>query len=116
MTITPALLTLLGLLVASLSALLAGGVAWGRFASALEQLRSDHRDLRDDVRKGALDGAELAAHRQRLADHDAEIRSMRERLHKAESAATRLEAELSAVRRTAERAEDAQRQTHHPHT
>lgn len=45
MTITPPLLTLLGLLVAAVSALIAGGVAWGRFAAALDQLRQDHRDL-----------------------------------------------------------------------
>lgn len=119
MTISPVLFALLGFLLTALLALLAGGVAWGRVQAVLEQLRSDYRDLREELRRGAVDGAELAVQRQRLADHDAEIKSTRDRLHKIESHAARLDAELAAVRSTAERAHDDARAaasaTHHPH-
>lgn len=116
MTLSPALFTLLGFLLAVVLALIGGGVAWGRVQAVLDQLRSDYRDLRDDVRRGTVDGAELAVMRQRIADHDAEIKSLRERLHKSESHLARTDAEIVAVRTTAERAHDEARASHHPHT
>lgn len=115
MTLSPVFFTLCGFVLAVVLALLGGGVAWGRVQAVLEQLRSDYRDLRDDVRRGAVDGAEFAVMRQRIADHDAEIKSLRERAHKAESHATRIEAEITSVRATAERALDDARASLHPH-
>lgn len=118
MTFSPVIFALLGFLLTAVLSLLAGGVAWGRVQAVLDQLRTDYRDLREELRRSAVDGAELAVQRQRLADHDAEIKSTRDRLHKLESHAARLDAELTSVRSTAERAQDDARAAahHHPHT
>ena len=51
MTISPVLLALCGLLLSALGAITAGGVAWGRFANALDRLREDHRETRDEVKR-----------------------------------------------------------------
>ena len=114
MTLSPALFTLLGFLLAVVLALIGGGVAWGRVQAVLDQLRSDYRDLRDEFRKAAVDAAEIAVLRQRSADHDAEIKLLRERLHKTESHLARADAEIAAVRTTAERAYEEARASHHP--
>lgn len=107
LTISPILLALCGLLLTALSALLAGGVAWGRFAAALERLREDHQGLRADL-KTAVDAlSSVPVMRQRLDAVEGEVRDLRAAKHTQASAVTRLEAELEQVRRTADRATDA---------
>lgn len=96
-TLTPGLLALLGLLVAALGALLGGGVAWGRFAATLEQLRADHADLRVEVRKGQADGAQIAVLSQRLADQDAEVKRLRAVAHDLGTALATLRAQHEAL-------------------
>lgn len=82
MVVTPPILTLLGLLIAAVSALIAGGVAWGRFAAALDQLRQDHRDLAARVERAIADGAEIGVLRQSLADLRAEVSALRDHRHR----------------------------------
>lgn len=113
-TLTPALLTLLGLLVASLSALVAGGVAWGRFASALDQLRSDHADLRADVKRAAEAGQQIAVMQQSIADLRAEVTLLRERSHKSASEDTRLGTLLDALAARVGHLDDDLRRSHTP--
>lgn len=115
MIISPILLALLGLLLSALGAVVAGAIAWGRFAAALDRLREDHRETRDEVKKlvGEVTGVALA--KQRLDALEAEVSKQRDARHAQASAITRIEAELAAVRTTAERARDEARASHHPH-
>jgi len=107
LTLSPILLTLCGLLLAALSALLAGGIAWGRFASALEQLRDDHKGLREDLKKAvdALTGVPVM--RQQIQSLEIEVRDLRDAKHRMASAITKMEAEFGELRRTVDRAADA---------
>jgi biopolymer transport protein ExbB/TolQ len=101
-TISPVVLTLLGLLVTAVSALLAGGVAWGRFSSALEALRADHAGLRADL-KGVVSAiSEVSLLRSHLHEARDEITRLRERAH----------AHASAIARLEERAERHPREQH----
>jgi uncharacterized protein (DUF3084 family) len=113
-TISPILLALLGLLVSALGALLAGGVAWGRFAAALDRLREDHRELRTEVQRAVDAVTGLAVARTRLDVLEAEVKDLRTAKHAAASELATLRAELVAVRRTAETAHDEARASHHP--
>lgn len=113
-TLTPALLTLLFGLVASLSALIAGGVAWGKFSAALEQLRVDHAELRADVKKGAADGAQIATMQQSISDLRTEVNGLRQRAHKSETEAATLRAEVNALDRRVGTLADDLRASHHP--
>lgn len=113
-TLTPALLTLLFGLVAALSALLAGGVAWGRFSAALETLRSDHADLRAEVRKGQADGAQLAAVAQRVADQAAEIKMLRDARHEQAATLARLSEKIDALGARVGHIDDDVRRSSHP--
>lgn len=113
-TLTPALLTLLGLLVAALSALIAGAVAWGRFSSALETLRADHADLRAEVRKGQADGAQLAAVAQRVADQAAEIKGLRDGRHDHAAMLARLSEKVEALSSRVGHIDDDVRRSSHP--
>ena len=113
MTISPVLLALCGLLLSALGAVIAGGVAWGRFAAALDRLREDHRETRDEVKRLVDTVTGLAVARTRIDALEAETRDLRAAKHTQASQITRLEAELSAVRTTAERAHDEARAAHH---
>jgi uncharacterized coiled-coil DUF342 family protein len=113
-TISPVILALLALLVSALGALLAGGVAWGRFAAALERLREDHRDLRTEVQRAVDAVSGLAVARTRLDALESEVRDLRAAKHSQASELATLRAELSAVRKTAETAHDEARASHHP--
>lgn len=113
-TLTPALLALGGLLVAALSALIAGAIAWGRFAAALEQLRADHADLRADVKRAAEAGAQIAVLQQAVADLRAEVTLLRDRSHKSASEDTRLGTLLDALAARVGHAEDDIRRSHIP--
>jgi methyl-accepting chemotaxis protein len=116
LTLSPVLLTLCGLLLAALSALLAGGIAWGRFASALDQLRDDHKGLRADLKAAVEALTGVAVLRQRVEQLEGEVRDLRTAKHTTASTVTRLEAELEQVRRTADRATDAVHDlAHTPH-
>lgn len=112
LTLSPIILALCGFLLAAVSALIAGGVAWGRFASVIDQLREDHKALRADLKAAveALTGVPVM--RQRLDSLEAEVRDLRAEKHKQASTITRLEAEFASVRRTAERAADDARASH----
>lgn len=114
-TLTPALLALLGVLVAALSALVAGAVAWGRFSSALETLRADHADLRAEVRKGQADGAQLAAVAQRVADQAAEIKGLRDGRHDHAAMLARISERLDALSSRVGTLHDDVRHSSHPH-
>lgn len=111
---TPALLTLLGLLVASLSALVAGGVAWGRFAAALETLRSDHRDLAARVEKATADGQQIALLQQSVADLRAEVMSLRQKAHDQMGINSRVATLLDTLSSRLGHAEDDLRRSTHP--
>jgi len=114
-TLSPILLALLGLLLSALGAVVAGAVAWGRFAAALDRLREDHRELRVEVQRAVDAVTSIAVAKQRLDALEAEARDLRAAKHTQASSITRLEAELAAVRATAERAHDEARASHHPH-
>lgn len=113
-TLTPPLLALAGLLVAALGALLGGGVAWGRFAATLEQLRSDHADLRADVKRAAEAGAQIAVLQQSVADLKARVEVLGDRSHKAASESTRLATLLDALTGRVAALTDDVRASHHP--
>ena len=113
-TLTPALLALLGMLVAALSALVAGGVAWGRFAGALETLRGDHAELRADVRRAAEAGAQIGAIVQTIADLKAEVGALRDFKHKHGTAFERLAERVEGLASRLGHAEDDIRRSHHP--
>ena len=49
MTLQPITFALLGFLLAAVSALIAGGIAWGAFRAQLERQRDEIRDLRGEV-------------------------------------------------------------------
>lgn len=54
MTISPVVVTLLGFLVAAVSALLAGGIAWGVFRATIERQGKEIAELASEVK--ALSG------------------------------------------------------------
>jgi len=113
-TLSTGTLALLGLLVAALSALLAGGVSWGRFSAALDQLRSDQRDLKDEVRKATADGQEIAVLRQRIADQGAEVKGLRDAKHDHGQALARLSERLDALTARVGHLDDDVRRSTHP--
>lgn len=113
-TLSTGTLALLGLLVAALSALLAGGVAWGRFSAVIDQLRADHADLRVEVRKGQADGAQIAAVAQRVADQAAEIKILRDARHEHGSSLARLSERLDALTARVGHIDDDVRRSTHP--
>jgi outer membrane murein-binding lipoprotein Lpp len=113
-TLTPALLALGALLIGALGALLGGGVAWGRFAATLEQLRADHADLRAEVRKGQADGAQIAVLSQRLSDQDAEVKRLRTTAHDLGTAVATLRAHHDALASRVGHLADDVRASHHP--
>jgi hypothetical protein len=113
-TLTPGLLALGGLLVAALSALLAGGVAWGRFDAALTQIRSDHAELRADVKRAAESGAQIAVLQQAVADLRARVELLGTRSHQAASEATRLATLLDALTSRVGEISDDVRHSSHP--
>jgi len=115
-TLTPGLLALGGLLVAALGALLGGAAAWGRFAATLEQLRSDHADLRAEVRKGQADGAQLAAVAQRVADQAAEIKGLRDTRHEHAGQLARLVERVDSLTSRVGHLDDDVRRSAHPTT
>lgn len=112
MTITPVALTLIGLLIAAISALIAGGVAWGKFSSALDELRKDQALLREDVRRGQADGAHIAVMTSRVSTLEVEVKSLRENSHKQASMIATFEARIDSLRSAVERAMD--RASNHP--
>lgn len=114
-TLSPVLLALCGLLLSALGAITAGGVAWGRFANALDRLREDHRETRDEVKRLVDTVTGLAIARQRIDTLEAEVKVLRDARHLQASEIATLRAELSAVRKTAETAHDEARASHHPH-
>jgi outer membrane murein-binding lipoprotein Lpp len=113
-TLTPALLALLGMLVAALGALLGGGVAWGRFAATLDQLRADHADLRVEVRKGQADGTQIAVLCQRSSDLESEVKGLRAKTHELGTAITRLTTQHDALASRVGTLHDDVRASHHP--
>lgn len=113
-TLSTGTLALLGLLVAALSALLAGGIAWGRFSAVIEQLRADHADLRVEVRKGQADGAQIAVLSQRLADQDAEVKRLRQTAHDLGTALATLRAHHDALASRVGHLDDDVRRSTHP--
>lgn len=50
MTLQPITFALLGFLLAAVSALVAGGIAWGAFRAQLERQRDEIHELRTEVR------------------------------------------------------------------
>lgn len=50
MTLQPITFALLGFLLAAVSALIAGGIAWGAFRAQLERQRDEIHELRTEVR------------------------------------------------------------------
>lgn len=113
-TISPVLLALCGLLLSALGAVVAGGIAWGRFASALDRLREDHRELRTEVQRAVDAVTGLAIARQRIDTLEAEVKDLRSAKHSHASELAALHAELASVRKTAEHAHDEARASHHP--
>ena len=97
MTISPILLALCGLLLSALGAVVAGGIAWGRFASALDRLREDHRELRTEVQRAVDAVTGLAIARQRIDTLEAEVKDLRSAKHSHASELAALRAELDGV-------------------
>ena len=114
MTLSPILLALLGLLLSALGAVVAGGIAWGRFASALDRLREDHRETRDEVKRLVDTVTKHAVTQSRVETLEVEVRDLRASKHSQASDLATLRAELAAVRKTAETAHDEARASHHP--
>ena len=50
MTLAPVTFALLGFLLAAVSSLVAGGIAWGAFRAQLERQRDEMHELRTEVR------------------------------------------------------------------
>lgn len=50
MTLSPVTFALLGFLLAAVSSLVAGGIAWGAFRAQLERQRDEIHELRTEVR------------------------------------------------------------------
>ena len=50
MTLAPITFALLGFLLAAVSSLVAGGIAWGAFRAQLERQRDEIHELRTEVR------------------------------------------------------------------
>lgn len=73
MTLAPITFALLGFLLAAVSALVAGGIAWGAFRAQLERQRDEIRDLRGEVRELAQTVHDLTTRLAIVADrHDRE--------------------------------------------
>lgn len=68
MTLAPITLTLLGFLLAAVSALVAGGIAWGAFRAQLERQRDEINDLRTEVHALAQTVHDLATRLAIVAD------------------------------------------------
>jgi hypothetical protein len=72
-TLAPVTFALLGFLLAAISALVAGGIAWGAFRAQLERQRDEIHDLRDEVRALARTVNDLTLRLAVVADrHDRE--------------------------------------------
>jgi hypothetical protein len=97
-TISPVVLTLVGFLLAAVSALLAGGVAWGRFAAALDSLRADHKALRDELKEAVHTLGGVAVLRSAVDSLDMEVRTLRQGRHDQASQLARMAAEIEALR------------------
>lgn len=113
-TLTPALLALGGLLVAALGAILGGGVAWGRFAATLEQLRADHTTLVAKVERATADGAQIAALQQSVADIRAEVAGLRQSRHDHGASLARHATLLDTLSSRVGHTEDDLRASRHP--
>lgn len=113
-TLTPPLLALLGMLIAALGALLGGGVAWGRFAATLEQLRADHTTLVAKVERATADGAQIAALQQSVADLRAEVAGLRQSRHDHGAALARHATLLDTLSSRVGHTEDDLRASRHP--
>lgn len=98
MTLSPVLLTLLGFLLAAVSALIAGGIAWGRFAAALESLRSDHAALRAELKEAVHTLGDIAVLRTRVETLQAEVQSLRAARHDEAAKVARLGEAVESLR------------------
>lgn len=73
MTLQPITFALLGFLLAAVSSLVAGGIAWGAFRAQLERQRDEIRDLRGEVHELAKTVHDLTTRLAIVADrHDRE--------------------------------------------
>lgn len=68
MTIAPITLALLSFLLAAVSSLVAGGIAWGAFRAQLERQRDEIRELRTEVRDLAVTVHDLTTRLAIVAD------------------------------------------------
>lgn len=73
MTISPVVIALLGFLVAAVSSLLAGGIAWGVFRATIERQGREISDLASEVK--ALSGTvnDLSRHVAVLTDRHSRL-------------------------------------------
>jgi outer membrane murein-binding lipoprotein Lpp len=96
--ISPIILTLFGFLLATVSALLAGGVAWGKFSSALETLRADHAALRNDLKEAVHTLGGVAVLRERVDSLTDDVRTLRQGRHDQAAQIARLTEQIEALR------------------
>lgn len=113
-TIPTAFLVLAGFLLTALGVLAGGAVAWGRFQATLEQLRADQAELKDAVRKGQADGAQIAVLQQRAADQDAEVKRLRQTVHDLGTSLARLTATVESISSRVGHLDDDLRRSHTP--
>lgn len=81
LSISPVLLALLGFLLAVLTALVTGGVAWGAFRAQLERHREEIHELRDEVRGLRTVVADLTTKLAVMADRHSREPSMPTPVH-----------------------------------
>ena len=79
MTLQPITFALLGFLLAAVSALIAGGIAWGAFRAQLERQRDEIHELRTEVHELARTVHDLTTRLALVADRHERERDCEER-------------------------------------